>query len=95
MDLQLKDRRALLTGGSRGIGLACARQLAREGCRVMLAARDRAALKAAAASIAEETGAKVFTCQVDTSSDASVKALVQAARDQLGGVDILVNAAAA
>ena len=69
MDLQLKGKRALVTGGSRGIGLACARQLAREGCAVMLAARDPEALKAAAASIAEETGAKVLWCVVDTAAE--------------------------
>ena len=94
MDLQLNGKRALITGGSRGIGLACARQLAREGCKVMLAARDETALQAAARSVAEETGAEVSVCIVDTASDASVQAMVQAARDQLGGIDILVNAAA-
>ena len=94
MDLQLNGKRALITGGSRGIGLACARQLAREGCAVMLAARDEAVLAAAARSISEETGAKVATCAVDTGSDASVKAMVQAAQDQLGDLDVLVNAAA-
>ena len=94
MDLHLNGKRALITGGSRGIGLACARQLAREGCVVMLAARDEAALAAAAHAIAEETGAAPATCTVDTASDASVKALVQAAARQMAGVDILVNAAA-
>ena len=94
MDLHLNGKRALVTGGSRGIGLACARQLAREGCAVMLAARDGAALQAAAHSMAEETGADAALCAVDTASDESVAAMVQAAVDQLGGVDILVNAAA-
>ena len=94
MDLHLAGKRALVTGGSRGIGLACARQLAREGCAVMLAARDNVALEAAARSIATETGAKVATSLVDTASDASVRAMVHAASEQLGGVDILVNAAA-
>lgn len=94
MDLQLKGKRALVTGGSRGIGLACARQLAREGCAVMLAARDAETLKSAAASVAEETGAQMVWRVVDTASDASVKAMTRAASSQLGGVDILVNAAA-
>lgn len=94
MDLHLNGKRALITGGSRGIGLACARQLAREGCAVMLAARDEKALKAAARSMAEETGAYAALCVVDTASDESVAAMVQATVDQLGGVDILVNAAA-
>jgi NAD(P)-dependent dehydrogenase (short-subunit alcohol dehydrogenase family) len=94
MDLQLKGKRALVTGGSRGIGLACARQLAREGCRVMLAARDAEALKAAAASISEETGVEALWRVADTSNDSSVKAMARAASGQLGGADILVNAAA-
>ena len=94
MDLQLNGKRALVTGGSRGIGLACARQLAREGCSVMLAARDSEALKAAAASIAQEAGTHVVWRVTDTAQDASVKAMVRAASSQLGGVDILVNAAA-
>lgn len=94
MDLHLAGKRALVTGGSRGIGLACARQLAREGCAVMLAARDAEALEAAARSIAEETGTKVFTQHVDTASDDSVKAMVRAAVKALGGIDVLVNSAA-
>jgi NAD(P)-dependent dehydrogenase (short-subunit alcohol dehydrogenase family) len=94
MDLQLKGKRALITGGSRGIGLAVARQLAREGASIMLAARDAAALAAAAGVLAAETGAKVLGHPVDTGNDASVKALVAATVGGLGGLDILVNAAA-
>jgi NAD(P)-dependent dehydrogenase (short-subunit alcohol dehydrogenase family) len=94
MDLELTGKRALVTGGSRGIGLAIARQLAREGASVALAARDEAALKAAAESLRLETGAKVVTVVADTSQDASVKAMVAQAVEGLGGIDILVNAAA-
>ena len=94
MDLHLTDKRALISGGSRGLGLAVARQLAREGCAVALAGRDQAALHAAAGLIVEETGAPVSTHVVDTANDVSVKAMVRAAAEALGGVDILVNAAA-
>ena len=94
MDLYLDGKRAVVTGGSRGIGLACARQLAREGCAVALAGRDREALDSAALSVTAETGAKVITVQVDTGSDASVRAMIAAAAEGLGGIDILVNAAA-
>ena len=94
MDLELAGKRALITGGSRGIGLAIARQLALEGARVALAARDPAALAEAARSLAAETGAEVLSFPVDTGDDASVKALIGGVVTGFGGLDILVNAAA-
>ena len=57
MDLGLRSKRVLVTGGSKGIGRACAAALAAEGCTVMLAARDAAALEAAAAEMRERHGA--------------------------------------
>jgi NAD(P)-dependent dehydrogenase (short-subunit alcohol dehydrogenase family) len=94
MDLELTGKRALITGGSRGIGLAIARQLAKEGARIVLAARDQGRLDAAAAALAAETGAEVHGVAVDTGDDASVKALVEGTVARLGGLDILVNNAA-
>jgi NAD(P)-dependent dehydrogenase (short-subunit alcohol dehydrogenase family) len=94
MDLDLKGKRALVTGGSRGIGLAIARQLALEGAHVVLAARDQKRLDAAAVSLTAETGAQVHGLTVDTGDDSSVKALVGETVARLGGVDILVNSAA-
>ncbi len=94
MDLELTGKRALITGASRGIGLAIARELAREGVRVVLAARDQGRLDAAARALADETGAEVHGLTVDTGDDASVKALVEQAVARLGGLDILVNNAA-
>jgi NAD(P)-dependent dehydrogenase (short-subunit alcohol dehydrogenase family) len=94
MDLQLTGKRALITGGSRGIGLAIGRALAREGARVALAARDQARLDEAAAALSAETGAEVFGVSVDTGDDASVKAMVEAVAARFGGLDILVNNAA-
>jgi NAD(P)-dependent dehydrogenase (short-subunit alcohol dehydrogenase family) len=94
MDLELTGKRALVTGGSRGIGLAIARQLALEGVRVVLAARDQDRLDTAAAALKAETGAEVHGLTVDTGDDASVKALVAEAVARLGGLDILVNSAA-
>jgi NAD(P)-dependent dehydrogenase (short-subunit alcohol dehydrogenase family) len=94
MDLQLTGKRALVTGGSRGIGKAVARALAREGADLAIAARDEAALAAAAREIATESGRRVVPIAADTGDDASVKALVAGAVAALGGIDILVNAAA-
>jgi len=94
MDLQLAGKRALVTGGSRGIGRAIARQLALEGVDVVIAARDAAALEETAAALGEETGRRIVGLTVDTHDDASVKALIAATVEALGGLDILVNAAA-
>lgn len=95
MDLELKGKRALVTGGSRGIGKSIARTLAQEGVSVALLARNAEALSAAASEIAAETGQKVIAVSADTSSDEQVRAAVAEAVRQLGGgIDILVNAAA-
>lgn len=90
MDLQLQDRVAIVTGGSKGIGKACARTLAAEGCRVVIAARTEADLQRAA----DELGAGVTAIPVDTGDDASVRTLVEQTVARHGGVDILVNSAA-
>lgn len=94
MDLQLKGKRAIVTGGSRGIGLAIGRALAREGADVVLAARNLEVLEAAAKSVRDETGGKIVAIAVDTNDDGSVAKLIASTISALGGVDILVNAAA-
>jgi NAD(P)-dependent dehydrogenase (short-subunit alcohol dehydrogenase family) len=94
MDLKLKNKRALVTGGSRGIGKAIALSLALEGVDVVIAARGAEGLNATAKSLAAETGRRIVPIVVDTSDRRSVDALVAGAVDALGGLDILVNAAA-
>ncbi|MGE3303428.1 MAG: SDR family NAD(P)-dependent oxidoreductase [Hyphomonadaceae bacterium] len=94
MDLLLKGKRALVTGGNRGIGKAVARVLAQEGCDVVIAARNVEALEATAKELKAETGAKIGTATVDTAFDDQVKAAVDKAVAFLGGLDILVNSAA-
>lgn len=94
MDLQLTGKRAIVTGGSKGIGKAVARTLSAEGCAVVIAARTAGALEDTANQISAETGGQVVPIVVDTGDDASVQALAAGAIDALGGVDILVNSAA-
>ena len=94
MDLQLNGKRALVTGGSRGIGKAIALAFAHEGVDVVIAARAREPLQAAAAELAAKARAKVVPITVDTGEDGSVKALVGSTLEALGGLDILVTCAA-
>jgi NAD(P)-dependent dehydrogenase (short-subunit alcohol dehydrogenase family) len=90
VDLQLAGARAIVTGGSRGIGLAVARGLRAEGARVAIVARHEERLRAAAA----ELGPEVLAVPADTTDDAAVRAMVEEVVGAWGGVDVLVNAAA-
>ena len=95
MDLELGNKRALVTGGSRGIGKAVARGLALEGAAVAILARDAERLAATAAELVDETGATVVAVAADTTDDAQVaRAVAEAVAALGGGIDILVNAAA-
>lgn len=94
MDLNLKNKRALVTGGSKGIGKAVARALALAGADVVIVARNAGALNAAAAELASETGRRVLALTADTAKKSDVDSVVAAAAEALGGLDIVVNAAA-
>jgi NAD(P)-dependent dehydrogenase (short-subunit alcohol dehydrogenase family) len=94
MDLELGGRRALVTGGSRGIGLAVGRALAAEGVDVALVARHGADVARAAQELAAASGRRIIGITADTGDDAAVQAMAAAAAERLGPVDILVNAAA-
>jgi NAD(P)-dependent dehydrogenase (short-subunit alcohol dehydrogenase family) len=93
MDLQLTGKRALVVGGTKGIGRAAAVALAREGAVVTIAARHDVA--EIAATLVAETGGTVHGVVIDSRDDASVQAGVAEAVAAMGGVDILVNTAAA
>jgi NAD(P)-dependent dehydrogenase (short-subunit alcohol dehydrogenase family) len=94
VDLELTGKRAIVTGGSRGIGKAIARQLALEGVDVAIVARDRQQLDLSAVELRGETDRRIVPLVADTGDDRAVREMVQAALAALGGVDILVNAAA-
>ena len=91
MDLNLKGKRALVTGGSKGIGRACAQVLSEEGCAVTIASRDAAALAAAAAGIKAKCGADVQW----TAADLSQRGVAEELAAAVGDLDILVNNAGA
>jgi len=91
MDLQLKGKTALVTGGSEGIGRGIAWVLAKEGVDVAICARRKAPLEAAAAEIAKATGRKIFAIAADLTVDADAKNFVEQGHSALGRVDIMIN----
>ncbi len=91
MELGLEGQVAIVGGGSRGLGRACALGLAREGARVAICSRNADALGRTAQEISAETGADVLPVASDLSSLAGVKHLFDTATRSLGGVDIVVN----
>jgi 3-oxoacyl-[acyl-carrier protein] reductase len=91
MDMELAGRRVLVTGGSKGIGLACGAAFAREGCDVVLASRDAAALERAAEGIRARHNVPVVTHAADL-SDATAREGLHRAHPE---IDILVNNAGA
>ena len=94
MDLQIEGRKALVTGASKGIGKATARQLALEGCDVAICVRTEATLKETAAELSAETGRKIFPMVCDIMDPESIKRFVDSSAEALGGMHIVVNNAA-
>ena len=86
----LAGRVAIVTGGSRGIGLAIARLLAEDGASVVVSGRDPTRLQKAAKEL-ESTGAPVLTVPADAARREDVDRLVEATRERFGRIDVLVN----
>jgi 3-oxoacyl-[acyl-carrier protein] reductase len=91
MELGLSGRTAVVTGGSKGIGLETARALAREGGRVMICARRPTALAEAAEDIERTTGRSVETQRLDVTRLDEIDGLPRAIKAKLGSIDLLVN----
>jgi len=91
MDLHLKDKRALVTGASRGLGYAVALGLAREGCRVAINSRDEAKVKAAAEKVHKETGTQVIGLAGDVSLPDAPEKLIAETVKAFGELDILIT----
>ena len=84
MDLKLKGKTALITGGSEGIGKGIARTLAREGVDVAICARRKEPLEAAANEISKETGRKIVAIAADLRKDADAKNFIEQGAKALG-----------
>ncbi len=91
MDLKLKNKRALVTGSSRGLGYATALALAKEGCKVAINGRDEAKIKAVAEKMSKETGAQVIGLVGDVGLTDVPEKLIQETVDAFGGLDILIT----
>lgn len=91
MDLGLKDKVAVITGASKGIGLYTALQMVKEGAKVAIAARSEKSLQEASAFIQEQTGEEVFTISADISKEEDCKRVIEETVRHYGKLNILVN----
>ena len=90
MELGLKGKVVLITGGSKGIGLACASAFAAEGARIAICSRSRENIDKASAELKE-----AFGVVADLADAAAADRMIEAVEDRLGPIDILVNSAGA
>lgn len=91
MDLQLKDKRALVVGASRGLGYATALMLAHEGCMVAINSRDPDKVRAAAETITREAGVQAYGFAGDVSEISFADRWIAQVVEALGGLDILIT----
>src|SRR5438876_7206428 len=94
MDLELSGRRVVITGASKGIGYACAAAFAAEGARVVLVSRSQANLDAAIATFPASAHAPVAIV-ADLARADEAQRMIDAAENDLGPIDVLVNSAGA
>ena len=90
-DYELKDKTAIITGASDGLGRASAKKLAQEGANVIICARREKHLMNAAKSISDETSGSVIGIQADVTSKDDCSRLIKKTIQHFGSIDILVN----
>jgi 3-oxoacyl-[acyl-carrier protein] reductase len=90
MDLQLKGLKTIVTGGTKGIGLAIAQTFAREGAEVAICARDAQSVKTTASALAELSGARAEGAAIDVADGAALREWVKSVGSRWGGLDIVV-----
>ncbi len=91
MDLGIRNRCAIVTGGGSGIGYETARQFLEEGVRVAICGRNEGKLNIARDALANATGGEIHAVQADMSKEADIARLIDTAEAKLRGIDILVN----
>jgi 3-oxoacyl-[acyl-carrier protein] reductase len=91
MEFGLRGRVALVGGSSRGLGFAAARELAAEGCAVVICSRDGGAVESARATLVRDTGVEVLGVVANLSEADGVQLVAEAALDAFGHVDVLVT----
>ena len=91
MDLGLKGKVAMIAAASKGLGRAVAEELAKEGCRVAIAARTKSDLERTAGEISKSTGAEVFWQAFDVRSEEAIRSFVAATEKRFGRIDICVT----
>ena len=92
---QLKNKVALVTGGSRGIGLAVAKELLRRNCNVMISGRSEKSLEEAVTQLRQvsndSAGGLYDVCRCDVQKACDAKKMISSTVDKFGGVDIVIN----
>jgi 3-oxoacyl-[acyl-carrier protein] reductase len=91
IDLELKDKVAVITGGSAGIGLAVAHGLAKEGVQILLCARDEPRVVKMATELATTHGVMVLGVPADLSKPEDISCVITKGAETFGGIDILIN----
>lgn len=91
MDLGIKNKIALVTASSQGLGKAAALSLAKEGAKLAICSRDEKSINAAAKEISEQTGATVFPIAADVSKSDDIIRLIESVKKEFGTIHILVN----
>jgi len=91
MDLGIRGKVAIVTGGTRGIGRATARLLLEEGVKVAICARNEAEVTQTVEALARDPGGDVFGMRCDTANESDIDRFVKAVADRFGGIDILHN----